>query len=109
MSDYPAFAQIIGSQQDWVDDLVTDVAVNGRPMSRAFYTTKKRVFKLVHLLSASELSTFETFYDTFRLDDSFTMRWMCNGPEYNVMFDSVPRIQWANPLSRVEVTLRKVD
>lgn len=108
MADYPAFPQLIGSNDDWVDDLVTDVAVNGRPMSRAFFDSKKKVFKLLHLLDAADVDTFEAFYDANRLLQ-FTFQWMCNGPTYNVMFDSVPKIQRGNPATRVEVSLRKVD
>jgi hypothetical protein len=108
MADYPAFPQLIGSQQGWADDQVNDVAVNGRPMARAFFDGKKRVFKIMHLLDNTDIATLESFYDTNRLLD-FVFRWKCDGPQYNVMFDGAPKVDWGNPYHRVEVNMRKVD
>lgn len=91
MATYPSFGQLVGSTEEWVDDLQIDRAVSGGVKARAFYSVKKRRFRLKHYLSTTDIGTLQTFYDTYRLAaNSFV--WAADGQTYTVLFDGAPRV-----------------
>jgi hypothetical protein len=107
MSDYPAFPQLEGSEEVWVDDLRIDRMVGGGVRGRSFYPGKKKRFTLVHVLDQQERSDLEFFYDNYRMTFfSFTWTRRGNPTEYFVMFDGPPRFNESpQPLTRFEVSL----
>ncbi len=88
MASYPALPIMVGSEEEWEDDLEMDIAVNGAPKVRAFYSTKKKLFKVVHkYLTATQKNTLQTFYDSNRLL-VVQLVWT-DGVTYNCFFKSV--------------------
>jgi hypothetical protein len=96
MAALVAYAQLIGSTEDGVDDLKIDRAVNGSVKARAFYTARKRKWKLKHLLTATELNALLTFYDTYRTTAN-TFTWTRDGASYTVLFDEPPKYETVKP------------
>lgn len=90
MAAYPSFSQLLASNEEGVDDLTLDRAVNGSVKARAFYTSRKRRFNLRHYLSSSERATLQTFYDTNRLL-TVTLTWVADGQAYTCLFAGPPR------------------
>lgn len=108
MAAYPStLKQLLGSTRESVDDLDVDYALAGNAKGIAYYTVAKSRFKLVHVLTASELATLVSFYDTNRtLSISFT--WQKTGTAYPTCIFGGPIREVANPspgLTRVEVTV----
>jgi len=114
MASYPGFKQLLGSSEEWVDDLVADRSVAGGVKVRAMFTARKRVFKLKHRLTTTEVFTsfggstsnaLDTFYDTNRLL-AVTFTWAGDSTVYTCLFGRSPRITWDNVgLADVEVEL----
>jgi len=88
MAAYPAHPQLIGSTEEWVDDITLDRAVGGGVKSRSFYGTKKRRFVLRHLLNVTDRGTFQTFYNNNRTA-AVTLTWDGDGQAYTCLFESV--------------------
>jgi hypothetical protein len=86
---YGTWGQLVGSTEEWIDDIQIDRAANGATKARAFYSAKKRRWTLKHLLTASELSALQSFYDTYRVSAN-TFVWSGDGTTYNVLFESAP-------------------
>lgn len=94
MATYPTFDQLATSTEEFVDDLVLDRATNGSVKARAFYSARKRSWKVRHLLNATDLGTLLTFYDTYRLAaNSFT--WHRDDTAYTFLFDGPPQYEIA--------------
>lgn len=106
MAAYPAFPQMVGgSDEAWVDDLTADRAVNGSVKVRAFYSEKKRVFTVAHVLTNTDLATLRTFYDANRLLP-VDLTWVRDGQTYSCVFAGAPRISYIDRnLARVQVQL----
>jgi len=92
MAAYPTFGQSKGSTEEWIDDIQIDRAADGTPRLRSFYTFKKKLFNLRHLLNAADVSTLQSFYDSYRLVLN-TFTWQRDGLIYTVYFDGVPSIK----------------
>jgi hypothetical protein len=105
MAAYPSFPQLIGSVEEWVDDVVLDRAVGGGVKSRSFFSAKKRRFLLKHTLDSTDRGTLQTFYDTNRAL-AITLVWAGNGQTYTCLFESAPKIEYLNGiLANIEVRL----
>jgi hypothetical protein len=114
MASYPTYPQLVGSTEEWVDDLVADRAVNGAVKVRAMYSDKKRRFILRHRLTKAQIYTdylgtaanaLQTFYTTNRLL-TVTMTWQPDGQTYTCLFARAPRVTFDSPLTaNVEVEL----
>jgi hypothetical protein len=114
MASYPAYKQLLGSTEEWVDDLVADRAVAGNVKVRAMFTSKKKRFLLRHKLTTVEVFTsfagssanaLTTFYDTNRLL-TVTLTWAGDGASYTCLFGRSPRVTWDNVgLADVDVEL----
>lgn len=110
MPDYPTFAQVVpGTLRPLIDDMTVDQATDGGVRARAFFTAPKNRLTLVHKLTPPEVDTLLAFYLANRLTVvGFTVQWQpeCGGPIYTCIFESVPTIDYANPLSIATVNLR---
>lgn len=107
MANYPSFAQLTSSDEDQIDDVVLDRAVAGGVKARSFFTAKKRAFKVEHLLSASDRSTLDTFYDTNRgLTVTFT--WAKTATAYTCFMAGPPEYSEA-PFPYTKATVRLVQ
>lgn len=114
MASYPSYPQLVGSVEEWVDDLVADRAVNGSVKVRAMFTTRKRRFLLKHRLTTAQVYTsyggsaanaLQTFYDTNRLL-AVTFTWTGDSTSYTCLFARPPKLSWDNVgLADVEVEL----
>lgn len=107
MATYPASLQVsLGSQEEWIDDQVADRSISGATKVRAFFSSKKRAFTIVHQnLSAAQISTLESFYDTNRLlVIQFT--WVADGNTYNCLFAGPPKISYAKMGQYADVTVK---
>jgi hypothetical protein len=93
VANYPSFAQLAGSEERFLDDLLFDRAVNGTAKVRAYYPARKRSFSLRHRLTNSERTTLLTFYDTNRLLN-FTLTWSGDGQNYTCSFQGPPRFNY---------------
>lgn len=86
MPSYPSFAQLRASEEQTLDDIVIDRAVNGTPKSRAFYTARKKIFRIRHkCLLAADKATLNTFYETNRLLN-FDFTWNADSVLYSCRF-----------------------
>jgi len=94
----------IGSDEEWIDDLVSDRSINGSVKVRALYSGKKKKFLLVHLLNSAQRITLETFYDTNRLL-VVTLLWPPDGVTYSCLFAKAPRLRHRSVLSDIDVEL----
>ena len=110
MPDYPTFAQTVpGTLMPVIDDMAIDQATDGSVRGRAFFPAPKNRLTLVHKLTPAELQTLLDFYAVNRVTYSgFSVQWRpeCGGPLYQCIFESVPQVQYDNPLSTVTVNLR---
>lgn len=111
MANYPtssAMPQVLGSSEEWLDDLTVDQAVGGGARVRAMYPAKKRRFIVKHWCSAADRATLQTFYDTNRLL-TFTFTWAVDAANYTVLFEVAPKFTNTNsPIqSDCEVRLRE--
>ncbi len=88
MANYPTLPIMVGSEEEWEDDLEMDIAVNGAAKVRAFYPTKKKRFKVVHhYLTETQKNTLQTFYDANRL---LVVQFLwTDSVSYNCLFKSV--------------------
>lgn len=67
MANYPSLKIEAPMDESWVDDTMVSRAISGAPKARRLFETKKRQFKLLHKdISAADVLTLETFYDTNR-------------------------------------------
>lgn len=85
MATYPAFPQLADSVEEWIDDIVVDRASNGGTKARSFFTTKKRRFVVRHILGATDASTLQTFYDTYKTAAN-SFYWEGDRQTYTVLF-----------------------
>lgn len=86
MASYPSFKQSMSSDEQTLDDIEIDRAVNGTPKLRAYYTARKKIFKIRHnYLLASEKTTLDSFYEANRLI-TFTFTWNADGVVYTCLF-----------------------
>ena len=112
MASYPAFAQVIGSLLQPLDDLRLDEAVDGTVRGRSFYPTVTYRLTLVHRLTVSELATYKQFYKDHRTDDSVLVQWRVDCPNpaflFNCLFEGVPIYEDDNPLTTVTARMRTV-
>jgi len=108
MAAYP-FVSVLrrGSQEEWVDDIVTDRTVNGSVKVRALYPAKKRRFILRHLFNATERASLQTFYDANRLLN-ITMVWPVDSVTYTCVFSKAPHMSHGSVLSDVDVELLQI-
>lgn len=93
MAAYPAFPQLLGSTEGWVDDLRADRAVSGSVRTRAFYAGKKRAFSVRHVLGNADLATFRAFYEANR-KLAVTLTWVRDGQTYTCLFAGAPTINY---------------
>jgi hypothetical protein len=107
VATYGTWGQLVGSTEEWVDDIVVDRAANGATKARAFFSAKKRRWTLKHLLTATEYGTLQTFYDTYRATAN-TFVWSGDGATYTVLFDGAPSVSHLGAM-RSEVTVRLVQ
>lgn len=92
------------STEEWSDALAVDALVNGATRTRALSSGKKRIFNMRHLVSKSELDTFETFYDANR-GLPVSLDWW--GSNYTVLFVGPPRVTHRGAYAFLEVTLKQ--
>lgn len=114
MAAYPAYKQLLGSTEEWVDDLVADRAVNGAVKVRGFYADKKRRFLLKHRLTKAQIYTdylgtaanaLQTFYTANRAL-TVTLTWTPDGQTYTCLFARAPRVSFISPdVADVDVEL----
>lgn len=64
MAAYPSFAQLEDSRRVIVDGRELVRASNGAPKVRLLQAADKRSWQIVHLLSAADFATLETFIST---------------------------------------------
>jgi hypothetical protein len=91
-----SYLQLLGSTEESVDDLTIDRAVSGAAKARAFYTARKRKFRLKHVLNATDLNALLSFYDTNRTNAN-TFTWVRDGSSYTVLFDGPPQYETLKP------------
>jgi hypothetical protein len=97
MATYPStYLQLVGSTEEGIDDLKVDRSVNGATKVRAFFTARKRRWKLKHLLTATDLNALLTFYDSYRTTAN-TFNWVRDGASYTVLFEGPPQYQVVKP------------
>lgn len=93
MAAYPTFAYnpSQSSTEEMLDDVQIDRASNGAAKGRAFYTTPKMKFTVVHEgLSAAEKATLMAFYAANRaLEVDFL--WVADSVTYTVIFSAPPK------------------
>ena len=93
MSAYPTFTYnpAQSSTEEVLDDVQVDRASNGAAKGRAFYTTPKLKFTVVHeALTSAEKATLMTFYNDNRLlEVDFT--WAADSVTYTVIFSAAPK------------------
>ena len=107
MATYPAYPHLIGSGEQWLDDVSIDRSVSGAAKARAFYTVRKRRFTLKHKLAASDLTDLKTFYDANRtLAVSFA--WPKDAATYSCYFESPPQVEYLGG-ALAEVVVRLVE
>jgi hypothetical protein len=106
MATYPAaYKQLIGSVEEWLDDVIVDRATGGTAKGRSFYTAKKRRFKVRHILAATDRAAFQTFYDTNRTL-AVTFVWAGDGVTYTCLFEGAPKYQYLGAaLTQIDVQL----
>jgi len=105
MAAYPSHAQLIGSTEEWVDDVVLDRSVSGTVKARGFFTAKKRRFSVRHVLGATDRGTFQTFYNANRLL-AVTFTWTGDGVTYTCLIEGPPRYVYiGNGWTDVDVKL----
>lgn len=86
MANYPSFLQTRVSDEQILDDIVIDRAVNGGVKARAFYTARKKVFRIRHkCLLAADRATLDAFYEANRLI-TFTFTWAADDVAYTCLF-----------------------
>lgn len=93
MSAYPtlSYNPSQSSAETLLDDLQVDRASNGKPKVRAFYTTPKKSFNVIHEgLTAAERTTLLDFYAANRLV-SFDFVWAADGLTYSCLFSAPPK------------------
>lgn len=88
---YPSFPQLVGSTQEFLDDVVVDQAVNGAVKVRGFFSGRKSRFVLKHHLVATDLATLLAFYDANRLL-TVAMTWALDGNAYTCLFNGAPKV-----------------
>lgn len=97
MAAYPTYGQLLASEIDGDGGIVLDRAQDGTTRGRAFYPATKRAFTVRHLLSAAELVTLHTFYETNKLV-TFSFAW--TGPDsgtYTCFFAGRPKARALGP------------
>ena len=105
MAAYPSLAQLVGSTEEWVDDVEVDRAVGGSTKARSFFPAKKRRFTIKHVLTAADRSTLQTFYNTNRAL-AVTLTWTGDSQAYTCLFEQAPRLDYiGGGLAKVEVRL----
>jgi hypothetical protein len=97
VATYPStYLQLVGSSEEGVDDIKIDRATNGAVKARAFFTARKRRFRLKHALNATDLNALLTFYDTYRTTAN-TFTWVRDGTSYTVLFEEPPQYETLKP------------
>lgn len=106
MANYPSITLAQESNEELLDDVATDRAVDGSAKVRAFYTAAKRRFQVRHrMISASDKSTLLTFYGSNRAT-TITFSW--GGTNYTCVFASPPRFSPAGgALWNADLTLEE--
>jgi hypothetical protein len=104
VANYPSFAQLVASEEGFLDDLLVDRAVNGNAKVRALYTTPKRRFTVKHRLSTTDRNTLQAFYSTNRAL-TFVFTWAGNSTAYTCIFEGPPTYDYADGMN-VDVTVR---
>ena len=105
MAAYPSFPQLVGSTEEWVDDIILDRAVGGGVKSRSFFAAKKRRFLVSHSLNATDRGTLQTFYNTNRAL-AITFVWNGDGQTYTCLFEEAPKIHYESGIwADIEVRL----
>lgn len=97
MATYPSsYLQLKDSTEEGVDGIQLDRAVNGSVKGRAFFTARKRKWKLKHVLNATDLNALLSFYDTNRTAAN-TFTWVRDGASYTVLFEEPPQYEVVKP------------
>jgi hypothetical protein len=97
MATYPStYLQLKDSTEEGVDGLQLDRAVNGSVKARAFFTARKRKWRLKHVLNATDLNALLSFYDTNRTAAN-TFTWVRDGASYTVLFEGPPQYETLKP------------
>lgn len=115
MASYPALPFTLQSQQELLDDLQTDRAVNGGIRQRAFYTAVKLRLVLNHQLGSAEYATLSAFYAAWRAGTSpfsaarqtFSVTW--RGASYAMTFAAPPKTVGNTSPSLREVTVELLE
>lgn len=91
MATYPDLGFEEGSIEDWADPLLLSTSRGGGTKGRRLQAGKKRLFRVLHVLTAAERATLEAFYDANRAV-SFDFAW--NGVTYSVIFADKQGLSW---------------
>lgn len=100
----PGFFQREGSREEWLDDVEIDRSVNGVVKGRSFYTVKKRVWTIEHIMNNTDRLTLEAFYDANRTIP-FIFLWMGNNTSYTALFARAPQLKYKGAMANVEVQI----
>jgi hypothetical protein len=108
MATYPGFNQILGSQQDPVDDRTVDQDVGGGVHVRGWFPARKSRFTIKHILTKDAFFALMTFYDLHRFD-FFDFAWDLDDATYVCVFAAPPVCAPAEPqVLNVTVALREL-
>lgn len=95
MANYPSLPQATDSQEEWIDPVQVDYSRAGGAKARRLQTGKKRRFVVKHrYLTAAQMSTLESFYDSNR-DVTLTFAWADSpATTYTVIFADEQPLQF---------------
>lgn len=97
MADYPSYGQLLSSGTDGDGAAIVDRAQDGSARARSFYPSTKRTFTVRHILTAAEVATLLTFYETNKLL-AVDLAW--TGPDagdYTCLFTARPTFRALAP------------
>ncbi len=106
MPTYPTLPQSYGSRAEVLDGRIAVRATNGAPKGREMYAAEKKVFLVVHEITAAQRSTLLSFYNSYK-DVTFDFAFAADGSTYTCIFGAPWRREALvfYGLWRVEVSL----
>ena len=88
MNTYPALRQGVDSTETRLGGRVLDRATNGKARVRSFFTTEKKLFKVVHqFMTSTQKAQIESFY-TVNQNLEFLFLWIPDNTVYTCVFDA---------------------
>lgn len=108
MASYPSLPILMTSDVQLEAGIQSDISTDGTLSTRAFFSGQPRRFTLRHVLTASELSTLLTFFDT-NITTTVTISW--ESVSYDCLFLAAPQYQkiaLSPARYQVEVLLREI-